>query len=396
MPPPPSPPDHSREILAKLADYYRQLAEYHERSAEIAAKQLFHLEALLNPMLSLNSEASADSQITLSTPKKHNIDNDKGDLNNLESEPNSGLFVPNAEQLADDTLESLEAELESGSFAPTAEQLADDTLESLESELESGSFAPTAEQLADDTLESLEAELESGSFAPTAEQLADDTLESLESEPIHDESSEAALIQEMTAHQAISNILEANKGKILQIDYLIWELYGQMNEKDHMSVKTEVERVLSQGEKEGSWYAIPDSPGCWTVDLSYFPDLASNLTKVSSTAKKSSTKKKTSNTNNKSPQARLTYSRLPYSPKLEQYVTLTAALAQILQESYPQAMNIDAILQWFYPDGLSSSERKQARASINDMLNKGSGYKGWKRVKAGQYMWDAPVPSSRR
>ncbi len=372
MPPPPSPPDHSREILAKLADYYRQLAEYHERSAEIAAKQLFHIEALLNPMLSLNSEASADSQITLSAPKKHNIDNDKGDLNNLESEPNSGLFVP------------------------TAEQVVEDTLESLESEPNSGLFVPTAEQVVEDTLESLEAELESGSFAPTAEELADDTLESLESEPIHDESSEAALIQEMTAHQAISNILEANKGKILQIDYLIWELYGQMNEKDHMSVKTEVERVLSQGEKEGSWYAIPDSPGCWTVDLSYFPDLASNLTKVSSTAKKSSTKKKTSNTNNKSPQARLTYSRLPYSPKLEQYVTLTAALAQILQESYPQAMNIDAILQWFYPEGLSSSERKQARASINDMLNKGSGYKGWKRVKAGQYMWDAPVPSSRR
>ena len=324
MPPPPSPPDHSREILAELADYYRQLTEYHEQSAEIAAKQLFHIEALLNPMPSLNSEASAESQIALSAPKKHNIDNDKGALNNLELEP------------------------------------------------------------------------ESGSLAPTAEQIADDTLD-LESEPTHDVSSEAALEQEMTAHQAIAKILEANKGKILQIDYLIWELYGQMNEKVQMSVKTEVERVLSQGEKEGYWYAIPDSPGCWTVDLSYFPDLASPSARVSSTAKNSSTKKKTSNTNNKSPQVRPTYSRLPSSPKLEQYVTLTAALAQILQESYPQPMNIDAILQWFYPEGLSSSDRKQARASINDMLNKGSGYKGWKRVKAGQYMWDAPpVSSSRR
>ena len=369
MPPPPSPPDHGREILANLADYYRQLTEYHERSAEIAAKQLFHIEALLNPMLSLNSEASTESQIALSAPKKDNIHNDKEDLNSLDSEPDSESFAPIAEQVADDTQE-------------------------MDSEPDSESFAPIAEQVADDTQE-MNSEPDSESFVPTAGQVADDTQE-MDSEPTHDVSSESALEQEITAHQAIANILEANKGKILQIDYLIWELYGQMNEKALMSVKTEVERVLSQGQKDGYWYAIPDSPGCWTVDLSYFPELASNLAKVSSSDKKSSTKKKTSNTNNKSPQARPTYSRLPYSPKLEQYVTLTAALAQILQESYPQAMNIDAILQWFYPDGLSSSDRKQARASINDMLNKGSGYKGWKRIKAGQYMWDASVSSSRR
>ena len=49
FPPPPEPPTVAEEFLHQLADYYRQLVEYHQRAATAAAQQLAHLEALLHP-----------------------------------------------------------------------------------------------------------------------------------------------------------------------------------------------------------------------------------------------------------------------------------------------------------------------------------------------------------
>ena len=44
---PPSPPQKANEYLTELAEYYRQLIEYHQLAAIAAAQQLGHVEALL-------------------------------------------------------------------------------------------------------------------------------------------------------------------------------------------------------------------------------------------------------------------------------------------------------------------------------------------------------------
>ncbi|MDV3002689.1 MAG: hypothetical protein N5P05_004344 (plasmid) [Chroococcopsis gigantea SAG 12.99] len=49
-PSPPSPPPDTQEWLEQLADYYRQLVEYHQKAAMIAMNQLSHIEVLLNPL----------------------------------------------------------------------------------------------------------------------------------------------------------------------------------------------------------------------------------------------------------------------------------------------------------------------------------------------------------
>jgi hypothetical protein len=48
---PPQPPIEAQQALAELADYYRRLIGYHQRAATLAASQLAHLEAILNPSL---------------------------------------------------------------------------------------------------------------------------------------------------------------------------------------------------------------------------------------------------------------------------------------------------------------------------------------------------------
>ncbi len=49
-PSPPSPPPNTQEWLEQLADYYRQLVEYHQKAAMTAMNQLAHIEVLLNPL----------------------------------------------------------------------------------------------------------------------------------------------------------------------------------------------------------------------------------------------------------------------------------------------------------------------------------------------------------
>ena len=44
---PPTPPQKATEYLQELAQYYRELIEYHQQAAIAAAQQLGHVEALL-------------------------------------------------------------------------------------------------------------------------------------------------------------------------------------------------------------------------------------------------------------------------------------------------------------------------------------------------------------
>ena len=44
---PPSPPQKATEYLTELAQYYRELIEYHQQAEIAAAQQLGHVEALL-------------------------------------------------------------------------------------------------------------------------------------------------------------------------------------------------------------------------------------------------------------------------------------------------------------------------------------------------------------
>jgi hypothetical protein len=173
-------------------------------------------------------------------------------------------------------------------------------------------------------------------------------------------------------YQRLTQILEVNKGKMLHVDYLIWEL----DEQGVLVGKGEVKRALTKGEKEGYWYAVPDSPDCWTIDLNDFPDLS---------ARKSQPGKKT--TKHKSIKDNKTQ-RLPYSEKVEMFVTLTTAIQECLQLHYPEMMNATAIMQWLYPNKLSASQKETVRTSINTALSKGCDTQGWKRVKTGYYLWD--------
>jgi hypothetical protein len=169
----------------------------------------------------------------------------------------------------------------------------------------------------------------------------------------------------------LEELLKINRGKMLRLDYIVRILCGRLADEELNSVTQVVEQLLEQGASQGRWAAVPDSPGCWTIDLGEFPELAVSPTKGRSRKKG--------------------VSRLPDNEKLDRYKNLTEAIKTCLEENAPKALSINDILDWFYPNGLPIEYRKRARQAIRDVVIKKCGQVGcWKRFAVGFYM---PYPA---
>jgi hypothetical protein len=199
------------------------------------------------------------------------------------------------------------------------------------------------------------------------------------------------VFDEEKTKNAIAHLLVDNRSKILRLDYIVQKLYGHLNvsptEKEQLQDK--VRNILTTGEAENLWFAVPDSFECWTIDLKDIPDLAKNQTK--SKQKFASDELANSDSNRKAKKSTKKIqlrSRLFHSEKLEN-TSLVDAVAQCLHESYPKTMTANEVVRWIYPNGLPEEDRKQARSSVSDTLNKRCDNKGWKRVSVGEYVWDS-------
>ena len=291
-PPPPKPPSDGEKILFQMADYYRDLVEYHQKAAQQAHLRLFYVEALL-----------PDSVKNAS----------------LVEEASPPLF---------ETKRSLQ-ELAGAKEADTQPAGAEDR-----------------EEIQADPQE--ENDQQSSETSPQPPGL-DQPLT-----PPDDE---------------IAKLLEANRGKILHLDYIVVELAA--SKPDYVgTVTAAVDKLLHEGEKQGRWASVPDSPGCWTIDLKEIPDLVSE--KASSAKITSQTTQKTS---------------YPPSEKLEEYSSLSHAIRGCLKEHHPSSLNTGDIFDWLYLDGLSKQQEYKIKKAIgNALLNRGKSL-GWRRVKPGRYAW---------
>jgi hypothetical protein len=167
--------------------------------------------------------------------------------------------------------------------------------------------------------------------------------------------------------ELLARSLESNRGKILHLDYLIRKLYVE-SDLSELESATEVTRsYLEKGAAQQLWFAVPDSPDCWTIDLSEFPDLSEEL---------NLSKKK---------QPHPPRTTLVGSERLDRYPTVMDALAACLAEHYPNSMTTKQIADWFYPDKLSHSRREKVRTALGKALSAGCD-RYWRRVRVGEYI----------
>ncbi len=100
----------------------------------------------------------------------------------------------------------------------------------------------------------------------------DEEESSEEDEGENEENSEKDSEPPQISLQMLKELLEAERGKMLHIDYIVHHFYGAI--RDLSTVKPMVEEQLEQGENLRMWASVPDAKQCWTLTLFDFPDLA--------------------------------------------------------------------------------------------------------------------------
>ena len=309
FPPPPEPPTVGEEFLHQLADYYRSLVEYHQRAATAAAQQLAHLESLLHPERLLDFPKDVPYWLTEESPTP----SADGDL--PESPPPSQLPSVQEEAAPTDSDKGTGGQGELVQPAPST-----------------GPNEP----------------LSTSELAQSPTQVA-----------VIEPTVEASLV--------LTLLLEAERGKMLHLDFIVRKLYGRLPPLELKRVTAATRQLLEEGASQLKWYAVPDSPDCWTIDLKHFPDLAT--------------------VERHQPQRASPNRTIPDCEKLSEYGTVKKALAACLEEHSPQSMTIAQVVDWFYPEGLEKAYRSKAYRSISKGLSEGCDRLGWRRVSLGRYVW---------
>ncbi len=206
---PPSPPEKATEHLEELGEYYRELMEYHQQAAMIAAQQLVHVEALLGK----------DTGLPLDRMKFWLLGDPASEDNYLESEIDT---------------EDRDYYLEDSGKVTSGGTEGDEEVESV--------FNGEPPLTQDDS--NHDNSLNIKDALPTLKELKD--------------------------------FFEKDRGKMLQIDYIIQHFYGQVNQYDKLEIKPLLLEKLKTGSLKHLWSQVPDAPDCWTFTLLDFPEFSTN------------------------------------------------------------------------------------------------------------------------
>ncbi len=206
---PPSPPEKATEYLQKLAQYYRELIDYHQQGAILAGQQLVHVEALLAQNIGLPVDQTKSWLL-----EEPSADNDY---------PESQLSTKNEDYYLENYQGMIEKDVEGD--------------EGVESNLNGKEFPNFNESNRNPNL------------------LTKDSLPTL---------------------KELKDFFEKDRGKLLQIDYIIQCFYGQLDQSEKQEIKTLLLEKLKTGSLKHLWSQVPDAPDCWTFTLLDFPEFSNN------------------------------------------------------------------------------------------------------------------------
>ena len=208
---PPSPPEKATEHLEELKEYYRELMEYHQQAAMIAAQQLVHVEALLG----------TDTGLPLDRMK----------------------FWLLGDPPSDDDYDYGESELEP---------------------FDKDYYLEDSGEVASQSTEGDEG----------VESVFNGELPVTQYDSNHDNSFNRK--DSLPTLEELRDFFKNDRGKMLQIDYIIQYFYGQVNQFEKQEIKTLLLERLKTGSLKHLWSQVPDAPDCWTFTLLDFPEFSNN------------------------------------------------------------------------------------------------------------------------
>lgn len=306
------PPENLRSPLLQMRDYYALLAEEYERKSSAARLQLARVEALLS------NWSNRDHNQTTSTPVVA-----------------ESLFNPDENGFSDnDLLQAIESQsLPNDSQIDVVNQTPPADITSPPTPVESNDSHRVAE-------------------VPMLPQY-----------------------QGINRTQAIERLLQEHKGSVCHIDFVVRSLYGDLEPYVFKVVKGRVQSSLTHGRERKLWFAIPDSPGCFTLDLS----LVEPQNAVSSKTLKRKPK------------------GAPIPPKAERVPMLPEfagqflidAIATFFRQNSGKIFSVDQVIAGVYGD-VDQPYFKDIKNAVHNELSRGHRIGRFSRVpnKIGFYTWD--------
>jgi hypothetical protein len=178
---------------------------------------------------------------------------------------------------------------------------------------------------------------------------------------------------------AIKQLLEEHIGTVCHIDFIVRSLYGELEPTVFKVVKARVQSSLTQGRERRVWWAIPDEPGCYTLDISL---VTSNQTKLYSQKDRYQQKK---------PQRISQTNFIPMLPEFEGKF-LIDALSDFLEKHSGQVFSVGEIITGIYGQ-LHDQQVREVKTKVLNELSRGYRTGRFSRVpdKIGFYTWDSQL-----
>ncbi len=176
--------------------------------------------------------------------------------------------------------------------------------------------------------------------------------------------------------EAIESILRENMGTVCHIDFIVRTLYGDLESSVFKVVKSRVQSSLTHGKEKGYWSAVPEEPGCYTLDISL-------VTPQNGKAKSKAVKPK-----KKKPFLLPKARRVPMLAEFEGKF-LIDAICILLQRNSGRIFSVSDVITGLYGE-LNAEQLREIKTAVHNELSRGHRIGRFSRVpnKLGYYTWD--------
>lgn len=362
------PPVNLQSPLLELRDYYEAVVEEYEQLAALAREKLAHVEALLegwgvrdyNDLETTDKVLDGESSRAVREPDLA-LHNGKVLVASLHQSVNDAP-PPRYEQELTRSL--------NGYPVPTSP---DQIQGSPISDIDATALDETTPEGAESypTPKGDDHKIDSDN---SVEESAHQPVESITANPDDDSIKMLPPYQGLTRFEAIQKVLTDHKGTILHIDFIVRELYGELKPEEFKVIKPQIGTGLSHGKVRKMWSSIPDSKGCYTLDLS--------LVTPEETQQVVDKYNQTSTRTTRNPSDNI--SMLP----AYQEMSVMQAISKFLQEQKGKVLHINAITKGLYGE-VEGPLIKKAKHIVTNRLSKGKLEGRWDGIpkKPGYYTW---------
>lgn len=353
------------DSLLELRSHYQALHAQHQQKANSAKEQLHHVNALLADQAvlqhsqSISTHAATLEQLALSGAI---TDNGK----ELQKQSLLVAQKPETPEISDQQITSdVSQGVGDGAIALGSEESPQQDLEMAES--------PETPQMSEPEIHSEPSQVEQQP-EPELPMESTDIIEDFpKRSPRHSAPLKTPLLPQyghLTKSEAVEKLLQENEGKVLQVDFIIRALYGELPPGDITAEKSRLNETLRKGVAKGLWDKVPDEAGCYTADIKLIdkqvePDDVEN--------KKSQIRK---------PSSRATEGMLPRYQNL----TFTDAVETVLGDHSGEIVTTDIMAQALFGE-LEGSALVEVKKKVGKILWSGANQGRWQSVpgQAGAY-----------